>query len=87
MYRSLPSLTHLTLLSAIISISIFLAVNPQLTDSPLYSQVCFISGVSIPLNLIFSPFKCIVSPSMILISIDLTSLYVRKKKYQTDTNS
>jgi hypothetical protein len=43
-------------------------------------QVCFNSGVSMPLNLIFSPSMWIVSPSIILISEDLVSLIFNKNK-------
>ena len=57
-----------------LSINSFLASMPHKIISLFLLQVCLSSGVSIPLNLIFSPFKLIVSPSIILISYDLTSL-------------
>ena len=41
-------------------------------------QVCLNSGVSIPVNLIFLPFKWIVSPSTTFNSCDLMSLIVKK---------
>ena len=57
-----------------ISIKSSLALTPQWITSLSLLQVCLSSGVSMPKNLIFSPFKWIVSPSIILISIDLTSI-------------
>ena len=49
-------------------------------------QVCFNSGVSIPVNLIFSPFKWIVSPSTTFNSCDLMSLIVNKNTNEENTN-
>ena len=54
---SLPSLTQSTLLFPITLVSNFLAVMPQEFLTPFLMHFCFNSGVSIPENLIFLPFK------------------------------
>ena len=65
---------QVTLFLAILSISICLASFPQKFFTPSLMQICFNSGVSMPLNLIFSPLILIVSPSVILRFCDLTSV-------------
>jgi hypothetical protein len=71
---------QLTSRLSIILTNRFLASNPQKNISLLERQVCFNSGVSMPLNLIFSPLIWIVSPSTILISEDLALLIFNKDK-------
>ena len=69
---------HSTLLSPIFKIKISLAVTPHGSINPSLMQVCFNSGVSIPVNLIFLPLRWIVSPSTTLRSCDLTWLKIKK---------
>ena len=69
---------HTTLLTPIFLINISLAVTPHEYLTALLIHVCFNSGVSIPLNLIFLPLRWIVSPSTTLSSCDLTSLEFKK---------
>ena len=66
MYLSFVFLIHDTFLEPIIFSSSNFALTPHKYVCPYLSvQVCFISGVSIPYNLIFSELSIIVSPSII----------------------
>src|SRR6056300_1721093 len=80
LYLSFPSEIQLTSRLLIILANKFLASIPQKITFLLVIQVCFNSGVSMQLNLIFSPSIWIVSPSIILISEDLALLIFNKNK-------